>query len=336
MSEPRVLLLHGNGGKWSSKDRPQQAIWENSCEAWIFAFGGDFINNASAKLSDIQGYDIIIANTDPLAMKNLLRLSLSRPAQTKWVTLLEGDSLNYLRPQPYIRDLLDNSDLVNCINKYTLQFFRKLTHAKVEYIGFPYPAEGIRSFSTPFHKRRKDIFLAPMLLGRWLEYFPLKDIGAPLYGYEKKLSKTLKKFSKNFFKYRSFDREYFHKKVHAFYGDQSLEIRRETVLPEFFRHNGGAYMWFDLDPRYTWGRYVLDAAALQMPIIATRSTGHAETFFPKTMVETEWDLEKAIGFANRLLSDKEFYEEVATVPLEFFDEFRPEVKKKEMLNALFV
>lgn len=336
MSEPKVLLLHGNRGRWSARDRPEQALWENSCEAWIFAFNGDFINSSEATLSDIQGYDIIIANTDPSALKHLLELSDARPSSTKWVTLLEGDSLEYIKPRPYIRDLLDNSDLVNCINKYTLSFFKKLTTAKVEYLGFPYPAESIRALSTPISRRRKEIFLAPMLLGRWLEYFCLKDAGLPLYGYERKLSRKLRTVFKHLRNHRSLDPDYFHNKVRSYYNDPSLKIMRETPLADFFRHNGGAFLWFNLDPRYTWGRYILDAAALQVPIIATRSTGHAETFFPKTMVETEFDVDQAYDLVQRLISDKDFYEEVATVPLDFFDEFRPERKRKEMMDALFL
>src|SRR5579864_6491019 len=113
ISEPRVLLLHWNSGKWRARDRPQQALTENSCEAWIFAFDGDFLNTALAKPSDLIGYDIIIANSDPIHLEHLYKLSASRPASAKWITLIEGDMLDYIKPRPFIRELFDNSDLVN-------------------------------------------------------------------------------------------------------------------------------------------------------------------------------------------------------------------------------
>ena len=335
MSEPKVLLLGGNRGRWSAGETLSDASTMNSGEAWTYAFNGDFIQNIAARPSDLAKYDIIIANADSFAIKNLYRLLQARPANCKWITLLEGDALDYIKPRPYVRDLLDGSDLVNCINKNTLSFFKRFTSAPVKYIGFPYPAESIRVLSTPISERRREIFLAPMLLGRWLEYFCLKDIGVPLYGYEKRLSRKLRNIFKLLGVHRSLNPHYFHNKVRSLYNDPSLEIRRETVLSEFFRHNSGAYLWFNLDPRYTWGRYVLDAAALQIPIVTTRSTGHAEKFFPKTMVETEFDIESAVDLVHRLLNDKDFYEEVATIPLESFDEFRPEVKKKELLDALY-
>ena len=89
-----------------------------------------------------------------------------------------------------------------------------------------------------------------------------------------------------------------------------------------------------MDPRYTWGRYILDAAALQVPVIATRSTGHAETFFPELMLENEFEIEKTQDLVLRLFRDKEFYQSVATIPLEKFNHLLPETKKKELLTIL--
>ena len=335
MSEPKVLLLHWNRGRWRAKERPRQALTENACETWVFAFDGDFLNTSIAKPSDLTGYDIIIANSDPIHLKQLCALSASRPAGTKWVTLLEGDALDYIKPRPDIRELLDSSDLVNCINKYSTTYFKKFTSAPVEFIGFPYPAESIRALSTPVDKRRREIFLAPMLLSRWLEYFCVKDLGIPFFGYEKRLSRKLRTIFQTLTKYRTIDPKYFHGKVHSLYRDTSLMIRGEKPLEDFFKEASAASMWLALDQRYTWGRYVLDAAALQIPIITTRSTGQAEHFFPQTMLENEFEIDKARELILRLFQDKDFYEVVANIPLEKFDHLRPEVKKKELLEALY-
>ncbi|HYM19953.1 MAG TPA: hypothetical protein VEW28_03000 [Candidatus Kapabacteria bacterium] len=334
MSVPRVLLLHWNRGRWSANERPVQALTENACESWVFAFGGDFLNTTLAKPSDLDGYDIIIANSDRIHLEKLCALSNERPASCKWVTLIEGEALDYIKPRPHITELLNNSDLINCINKYTVEFFRHCTTAKVEYIGFPYPVDGIRALRTPKHQRRKEIFLAPMLLGRSLEYFTVKDLGIPYYGYEKKFSRTIRTIVPNILKHRSFDRMYYQHKTQRLYEDPQLRIEREEPLMDFFRRNGSAYVWLNMDPRYTWGRYILDAAALEVPIVATRSTGHAEQFFPKTMIETEFEVDSAASLVKRLFEDQDFYDEVASIPIEAFDTFRAEYKKKELMDAL--
>jgi len=335
MSEPRVLLLGGNPGRWKASEKIHEASTMNSGEAWVFAFNGDFVQNLQARVSDLHGYDIVIANADSFAVKHLLELSDKRPSDCKWVTLLEGDALDYIKPRPYIRGLLDNSDLVNCINIHTELYFRTMTSAPVRYLGFPYPAEGIRALSTPIYERRREIFLGPMLLSRWSEYFCARDLGIKLYGYENRITRKWRTIRKNLQKHGSLNPWHLHEKAKSLYKEPNFSILREEPLPDFFRRNGGAYLWLNLDQRYTWGRYVLDAAALQVPIITTRSTGHAETFFPQTMLDNEFELEWAFELMKRLLNDQDFYNEVSAVPIERFAHLQPEVKKKELLSALY-
>jgi hypothetical protein len=334
ISEPRLLLLGGSRGSWSAKDRQGEAATMNGIEAWVYAFNGDYAEGPAAKQDQLKGYDIIIANTNN-PHDHLLRLAQNRSANTKWVTLIEGDALDYLKPQPYIRELMECSDLVGCINKYSEAFFKSFTSTRAQYIGIPYPAEGIRSLATPFEKRRKEIFLAPMMLSRWTEYFCAKDNGIPLYGYERRLTRQRRTILKTLRKHRSMDPWHFHKKARMLYHEPEFTIYRDEPLPEFFRRNGGAYLWLNLDERYTWGRYVLDAAALQIPIIATRSTGHAEHFFPGTMVENEFDVDKARQLITALLQDEEFYRSVSEVPIEKFEHLQPGRKKKELLDILY-
>jgi hypothetical protein len=308
---------------------------ENACETWVFAFDGDYLNTGLAKPSDLEGYDIIIANSEHIHLEKLLRLSESRPKSCKWVTLIEGDAFDFVKPRPFVKTLLDSSDLVNCINKYTEDYFQSLTTAPVRFIGFPYPAEQMRSFAVPFEERKREIFLSPMLLNRWLEYFCARQLNVPMYGYEKRLTRTMLTIWKNMTFHRSFDRLHYMKKARRLYNDPQLEVRREVPLKEYLQDNRSAAVWLNLDHRYTWGRYVLDAAALQIPIVATRSTGQMEDFFPKTMLENEYEVVRARELLTCLLSDSDFYREVATVPLERFDHLRPEVKKKELLEALY-
>src|SRR5436189_6315465 len=111
MHEPRVLLLGGNRGKWSAGDRLNDAPTMNGIEAWVYAFDGDYIEGAAAQVKDIQGYDIIIANYNFSEAKHFLSLCQNRDSKSKWVTLIEGDALDYLKPQAFMLELMDSSDL---------------------------------------------------------------------------------------------------------------------------------------------------------------------------------------------------------------------------------
>jgi hypothetical protein len=332
-SDPRVLLLSGNPGSWHASDRLHDAATMNSTEAWVFAFGGSYMNIETATPRDLAGYDIVIGNTDKPHDK-LLRLAESRPASAKWVTLLEGSATDYLRPMPHIQQLLDTADLVNVINKHSTEFFRMMTETRVEYIGIPYPAAEIRKLATPIAERTRGVYLCPLLTLRWSEVFVARKLGLPYYGFEHRLSRRLNTIRKYLRKYRSLDPQHLIDKAKQLYDEPSLDVSRERSLPDHMHSNGQALFWLNFDPRYTWGRNVLDAAALGVPVIATRSTGHAEDFFPQLMLENPFELEKACAYAKHLIEDKEYYKEVSTIPLERFEHLKPEVMKAKLLQAL--
>jgi hypothetical protein len=331
--EPRVLLLSGNPGSWHAKDRLHEAATMNSTEAWVFAFGGSYMNIEEATPRDVAAFDIIIGNTDKPHNK-LLRLAESRPVSTKWVTLLEGSATDYLRPLPHIQRILDASNLVNVINKHSTGLFRMMTKTRVEYIGIPYPAAEIRKLATPIADRSKGVYLCPLLTLRWSEVFVARKLGLPYYGYEHRLSRRLKTIGKHLRKHGSLDPQHLIDKAKELYSEPTLDVSRERTLPDHMHTNGQALLWLNFDPRYTWGRNVLDAAALGVPVIATRSTGHAEDFFPQILLETPFELEKAYGYAKRLIEDKEYYKEVATIPIERFEHLRPEAMKEKLLRSL--
>ncbi len=334
-SDPRLVLLGGNKGFWHANDRLAESATMTGIESWAFACNGDYRQAIRCKKEDLANYDIIIASYNHSDTDKLIRLQEGRRKGCKWVTMIEADALTYIKPQQFMRELLDNSDLIICINRHTESFFKKFTTAKVVNLGLPYPAEGIRALSTPVKERRKEIFLAPMLLTRWTEYFCVRDLGVPFYGYEKRLSRTRKTIIKNLRKHGTVDPQFFFREARSLYNEPQLRIERETSLPNFFRYNGAASVWLNLDQRYTWARYVLDAAALQVPIITTHSTGHGEDFFPLTTIANEFEIDKAAELVKKLFSDADFYREVSTIPINKFDHLRPEVKKKELFDSLY-
>jgi hypothetical protein len=94
-------------------------------------------------------------------------------------------------------------------------------------------------------------------------------------------------------------------------GSELLHVRPETSTREYLTAMGEDAIWLNLDERYTWGRYVLDAAALGVPIVTTRSTGHGQVLFPRTTVETAFSIDNALRHATMLLEDSDFYADVA-------------------------
>src|SRR5258706_4194442 len=107
-SEPRVLLLGGNRGFWHAKDRWHEAPTMTGIESWVFACNGDYREGVATVPEQLDTYDIVIANYNHSDTIKLIRLQRARRKESKWVTLIEEDAVGYLKPQPYMRELLDH------------------------------------------------------------------------------------------------------------------------------------------------------------------------------------------------------------------------------------
>lgn len=333
--EPRVLVIGGNPLNWKTRDIPTRKDVMNGVEAWAFAFWGDYKGYGIVKDKDIAEYDIIIANTNIEFLREYLRLREKLPANSKWVALIEGSASDYLKPQLYIKDALDSAHAVNCINRHSLSFFRALTTSRVEYLGIPYPAENIRKFAVPYNLRKKEVLICPTLSTRLNDYLVARELGLEFYGFEKVLTRKLRALVHNYKNHRTFLNKYaVFDKVRGLYKDSSLQIKPMAPLENIFKITGSSLFWLNLDDRYTWGRSVLDAAALQIPVISTRSTGHAEEFFPEISVDDEFDFQNAVKIGKRLINDEEFYKSVTDIPLEKFEHLSHESMKKTMLSWL--
>ncbi|MFN8359041.1 MAG: hypothetical protein U0264_03915 [Candidatus Kapaibacterium sp.] len=333
--EPRVLVLGGNSTRWSAREMPQMKNTMNGIEAWAFTFWGDYCGYKLARDTDIANYDIIIANTNFDRFREYLRLRDHVSPTARWIALIEGSASDYTRPNPTMKQVLDSADIVNCINKFSLPLLRAITSARVEYLGIPYPAESIRELSVPVHARKREVLLCQMLTSRWNDYLVARELGLDFYGFEHLLSRKFKLLWNNYKKYGSaVDKYAAFDNVKRLYQDERLRIEPVTNLSRVFDITGKSFLWMNLDDRYTWGRNVLDAAALQIPVITTRSTGHAEDFFPQTMLVDEMDIDGAIALGKRLLTDEEFYRSVIDIPLEKFDHLSHETMKKTLLGWL--
>jgi hypothetical protein len=333
--------LGGKDGRWSAGGRTVDETLSSGVQSWLYAFDGDYAGPHDVAAQDLGEYDIVIANMNRPLLP-LLRLARNRPASVKWVSLVEGSAHEYFLPRGDLKALLDLSDLVNVINRHSVPLFRALTGSKVECIGMPYPVDGVRKFAVPVEARARRIFLCAHLSRQWNEYLAARGIGLPCYGYEVPrprpggLSRLVEFVRTGTW---AWDGEEPLRKTRALYkalyDDDALGVTSYTKdMPRYLRENGNAYLWIDLDSRYTWSRFVLDAAALAIPIITTSSTCHGQLLFPETTVAHAMDIEHAIALGKRLSSDRAFYDHVASYPADKMDFLRAEPMKRALLRAL--
>lgn len=338
--EPRVAVSGWKSGRWSAAGKTLDESLCTGVQSWVYAFGGDYIGHRDISRRDLDRYDILIANTNK-PFSPLVQLAQDRPASLKWVSLIEGNAGDYCVPQEHLRALLDASDLVDTINRHSLPLFRRLTTSRVEQIGMPYPVEGVRKLATPIEKRQRRAFLCTQLSRRWNEHLVARELGTGRFGHELRTSRDEGMLSliSRAINTRSLaaDREENADRMRRLCGDDALGCMTYTKdASRYLTESGNAQLWLDLDDRYTWGRFVLDAAALSMPIIATASTGHSEVLFPLTTVAHFMDIERAIEIGKRLISDRAFYEHVSAFPAEGLESFKAEPMKRALLGALGV
>ncbi len=338
-AQPRTLVVGGNLGRWSADHHPHDAAHVSGIEAWVYATDGHYVDHTQLCERDFRENDLIILNTnhidDAAHLQKLLRLCTTRPSSTKVVCLLEGDMRDYLKPREHLRELLNSSDLVNCINHHATAALRLITTTPVEYIGIPYPVDGVRAFRVSKSERAKRVHLCPFLLTRWTEYHIAKEIGLPSSGYERVLTRRLRSVKENFRKHGSLlNKRTLLERAARVYNDPHLQIHDECWFADYYQQSASAFFWLNLDDRYTWGRHVLDAASLAVPCISTRSTGHMEILFPDCTLETPFDVDKAVALGRRLIDDEAFYDHVVAKADLALDRYQPHAVRALLFQHL--
>lgn len=316
MTHPRVLLIGGNRGRWTWKDRLHDAPYDNGIEAWVHATQGTHVDHESVTLDDVNRHDIVICNTNglfkPKEAMRYIRLAEQRRSEVRWVSLLEGDMRDYMRPHDLVRRAFDASDLVNCINRHATDAIQCLTSTPVRYIGIPYPVEGVRSCMTPISERLRRVYVCAFLMKRWNDAIVARQLDMPIDGYHVRMHRRLSELYRNWKRYGTmFDKGAPAHQALRTYGEMQLSVHPESRMAEYYSAMGRNALWINMDERYTWARYVLDAAALGVPIITTRSTGHGDVLFPDTTVETPFDVVDAVERSRRLLDDADHYADVS-------------------------
>jgi SAM-dependent methyltransferase len=336
---PRILVVGGNLGTWKAQDRAYEADLLNGIESWVFASNGTYCNELDITPRMIADFDIVIMNLNAIVSSKRLQqvraLAENRPKHVIWMTLLEGDMRSYLKPMPHLRELFDASSFVNCINIHAEHFIQSLTQSPVITLGIPYPVDGVRACAIPWEQRSRTVHICPFLKTRWNEFQVAKQLHLQIIGYERRLSRKFRNLLSYFRDYGTLfnvdiNREYVSKLLHS----ADLTIEYAKPFKEYYAHASSSLLWLNLDDRYTWGRYVLDAAALGVPIISTISTGHAPKLFPELTVQNPFDIDTAVQMAHRVMDDDRFAKNACDYALEHIQEFKPDMMMKKLYTII--
>lgn len=334
---PKTLVIGGNNGRWSYSDKPQFGTVCNGIEAFVFAFKADYIGWKYLKEEDVSQYELIIANLNYLRQEYLKHAEILKKHNfsAKWVVLVEGDVYDYLAINESFRFILNNADFVNVINKHTESYFQAQTKKPCQYIGIPYPLEGIQKFTVPIEERNEQILLCSDPKKRNTDYLAASQLGLPLFGFTEIYSRNIQGITKNFKDNSSFFDKYIGvKQVQEFFTSPSIVVEQTVDLTQIFNKIASKKLWMNLDSRYTWGRYILDAATLGMPIISTESTGHASVLFPETTIPNAFMIDTAVDIGNKLLSDKGFYSAVSSYATEQLKNYGLEDIPNKLLTSI--
>lgn len=324
----KSVVFSLNPGRWNYQDSDAPFQNTNGVEAWVYALRGDYRGPGH---QETKGYELIVANLNPELISTYQRLQDTKTSNTKWVTLIEGAGEDYLDDVEGIRSVLDRSDLVAVINRHTLPFFSMLTKSPCILTGVPYPVDYMRSQRLNFQDRRREIFLCPRK-HRVPTALVAKSIGLPVCIYGPKLSRKVSNL-KTFLREGSISKGHYLDKLSQELAPLPVRAEFESGLEAFFHDVRGCKYWVNLDPRFTWARFVLDGAALGTPVISTRSTVHSQDIFPKLTVENVFQVDQALQMA-RQLEDKCFWQEVVEIADEKLQDYSYESVANKLLAAI--
>jgi hypothetical protein len=325
----RSLLIQGHCDARGSTI-PDWVSKSNGVENWAATLQSDWHELRHLTTAKVARYDLVLANLNSADVPGLCQLAESRTAHQKWVSLIEGDACDYLEPTNAMSRLLNASDLVITINERTVRYFQSITPTKCANIGIPYPVDYVKSLASPIGERVPGAFVCPRS-NRKPSIAVAEALGLPVRVYIKHLSRQLKNVPA-MLKHRSTAKDLF-AQLYAKTAPSHVSLV-ERSQTEFWRVEGNTLLWVDLDPRFTWARFVIDAACLAVPVITTASTGHGERLFPQTTVPDVFCIDQAISIGRRLIADASFYKEVVEHAQSEVEAYRPENCKRQLLAEL--
>ena len=324
----KMLLCARNTGEWIWNQRP--SIFEktmNGVESWVYALKGTYKNGLLLNSSDIHNYDLIILNMNiQYIAKYTDILKENKTRKSIIVGLFEGCLSDVIPVWKSWSSLANEMDFIISINNLGTKFLQTLTYTQIKYIGIPYPIEGISNYSIGLQEKEESCLLCSIPSLTPIDYLIGKQLGCKMIGFVKSFVSNIKGVSRNF----SLDKLKYIKKTNKIYNDENLTLYPMGSMDSFLKVASKSKIWINLDSRYTWARYVLDAAALGIPIITTSSTGHANTLFPNTTIDNPFDTSRAVEIGLKLLKDKDYYKDVIEIAKEKLSWFSIEKTLKRL------
>lgn len=334
----KSLLIGGHLSRWNYKERLDEKDYMNGIESWVYALEGDYISAYYISPKIFAQYDLIIINihhTNDKYLSTVLKALTAKKKHQKVIGLIEGDAAQFLSPNPKTLAIMAECEYINVINKLSLDFFALLSGKPCHYLGIPYPTENVRKLRKENRTIENGVLACSFVSTKNIDLLIAQELGVKVSCYERRFSRKLKTIKLHYNRYNSInlDPDIHYKTIHKYY-NKTEDIIREKSLENYFKTNSEFYLWIDIDNRYTWGRYVLDAAALGIPIVTTSSTGHGGDLFPETTIDDWTQINKAVEKAERLIADKNFYDDVVQYADENFPDLSHETMKRKLLELL--
>ncbi len=304
----------------------------NSTEGWAYALRGDFKGGGVPPPELLREYDLVLANLDRKLLPGFSKLIRQRPSDVRWVSTIEGGGGDYLAPDADLLSVLDASDVVSNINRHTTAYLQSLTNTPVHWIGVPYPGEDIAQFAVPYAERCGDVLICPKRDAE-PSWKVAELCGVDAFCFVPTVSRQLRN-ARVFASHRYVGKDVLMRDLASHGRPIGVDGALECGLEETWRVGSRRKVWINLDPRYTWSRWVLDGAALGVPVISTVSTAHSCALFPELTVPNIFAIDEAAAMVRRLLGDEEWYHSVCLRAAAALAEFLPDAAVQRLECAL--
>lgn len=313
-------------GKQKNIPRIVEAHEENltGLYGWLKAFNGDIVSFDDMDKKALEYYDIVHVNmiawhaSMPLMLRNMLGndsstlLTANVDYSIEMIPSLFGYKGHDLGN---VSDSLRACDVVFCQESRQKEMFEAMTKRHINLIPHPCNVEFIKGVYTPPETRKKEIACMfhkchpDTIVWHWLalnyNYEPYKSI---LYG--------MRKLSTNRMTYGKFDR-----------------VEEVMKFPKFIDELSKSYIAIDLYQMHVFGRFVIDCAALGIPVVGSHYVDAMDKLFPKLKVDP-FDLRAIRRKINRLLKDKKYYNEHREYAEQHVDYYSLDNSVKRFMEAI--
>ena len=296
----------GGDGEWKHM--------ANECRMWSTIFSGDTICGRTINdYSIFNNYRIALIELTA----NMIDVAIEIKKQTKCYLIGVPESeIVPLWPFATLKkykEMLDMCDLVGVINEKAVEPMRTLTDTRVEYVGLPYPLAWAKQQLKDV-KKNDLIELGNMNIGVGVPYNIL----------------VFKKLDCNGVFYFNPCPE---RNIIQNLAGGNLKCLQPKGYQDYFREHLFSFCGLHMDVRYTIGRFGLDCAASNTPLVGTHYSQSQGHLFPETSVN-HWEIEKAVNLVKRLYSDSNFYDHVVEYANEKIKDFDIDITRERLLNAL--